>query len=148
MSAISNAAATSTGRDPSVAVLGTGIMGSAMARNLLSAGLHTSVWDRSSAITARLAETGARAAVSAQDAVRDADVAITMLPTADAVTSVMLDDVVVGALGRGAAWAQMATIGVEATDQIAGESVRSARTYCSSTLPSPAPRDLPKPASY
>ena len=31
-----------------VAVLGTGIMGSAMARNLVSAGLRTTVWDRSS----------------------------------------------------------------------------------------------------
>jgi 3-hydroxyisobutyrate dehydrogenase len=30
-----------------VAVLGTGIMGSAMARNLVSAGLRTAVWDRS-----------------------------------------------------------------------------------------------------
>ena len=126
MSATSNTAATNTaatnkGQDPSVAVLGTGIMGSAMARNLLRAGLHTSVWDRSSATTAHLAETGARAAVSAQDAVRDADVVITMLPTADAVSSVMLDDVVVGAFARGAAWAQMATIGVDATDEIAGQ---------------------------
>ena len=30
-----------------VAVLGTGIMGSAMARNLLEAGLAVTVWDRS-----------------------------------------------------------------------------------------------------
>ena len=31
---------------PAVAVLGTGIMGSAMARNLVAAGLRTTVWDR------------------------------------------------------------------------------------------------------
>ena len=37
------------------AVLGTGIMGSAMARNLLAAGLPTTVWDRSAAVTAQLA---------------------------------------------------------------------------------------------
>ena len=30
-----------------VAVIGTGIMGSAMARNLAAAGLNTQVWDRS-----------------------------------------------------------------------------------------------------
>ena len=40
------------------AVLGTGIMGSAMARNLLAAGLPTTVWDRSAAATRALAETG------------------------------------------------------------------------------------------
>ena len=37
-----------------VAVLGTGIMGSAMARNLISAGLRTTVWDRSPEATAPL----------------------------------------------------------------------------------------------
>jgi 3-hydroxyisobutyrate dehydrogenase len=36
----------------SVAVLGTGIMGSAMARNLVAAGLRTTVWDRSPQATA------------------------------------------------------------------------------------------------
>ena len=38
------------------AVLGTGIMGSAMARNLLRAGISTTVWDRAAAATAPLAE--------------------------------------------------------------------------------------------
>ncbi|HEY3907266.1 MAG TPA: NAD(P)-binding domain-containing protein, partial [Streptosporangiaceae bacterium] len=42
-----------------VAVLGTGIMGSAMARNLIAAGLPTTVWDRSPAATVPLAEAGA-----------------------------------------------------------------------------------------
>ncbi len=41
------AATNSRGENVRVAVLGTGIMGSAMARNLVSAGLHTAVWDRS-----------------------------------------------------------------------------------------------------
>src|SRR5580704_19406985 len=95
-----------TGQARSVAVLGTGIMGSAMARNLLKAGQRTSVWDRSPSAMTGLAEAGARAAASAQEAVRDADVVITMLPTADVVTSVMLDGEVVGAFARGATWAQ------------------------------------------
>ena len=38
-----------------VAVLGTGIMGSAMARNLLRAGLGIMVWDRSPEAAAGLA---------------------------------------------------------------------------------------------
>ena len=43
------AAADSRDENIRVAVLGTGIMGSAVARNLVSAGLPTTVWDRSPA---------------------------------------------------------------------------------------------------
>ena len=114
-------ATSNMGRDRSVAVLGTGIMGSAMARNLLKAGLRTSVWDKSSSATAGLAEAGARAAVSAIDAVQDADVVITMLPTADVVTSVMFDGGVIRAFAQGTAWAQMGTIGFADTEHIAGQ---------------------------
>ena len=103
----------------SVAVLGTGIMGSAMARNLLKAGFRTAVWDRSAPVAAALAAAGADAAPSPTDAVRDADVVITMLPTADVVTTVMVDGHVVEAFNQGAAWAQMGTIGVTATDNLA-----------------------------
>jgi len=41
-----------------VAVLGTGIMGSAMVRNLVAAGLHTTVWDRTQSAKAPLIEAG------------------------------------------------------------------------------------------
>jgi 3-hydroxyisobutyrate dehydrogenase len=99
----------------SVAVLGTGIMGSAMARNLLAAGLRTTVWDRSPQATEALAEAGAVVAASAAEGVSDADVVITMLPTAAAVQSVMFADGVAQRLPAGAVWAQMGTIGVEAT---------------------------------
>ncbi|HTX27210.1 MAG TPA: NAD(P)-dependent oxidoreductase [Streptosporangiaceae bacterium] len=107
-------------REPAsaVAVLGTGIMGSAMARNLVAAGLRTTVWDRSPQATAPLAAAGAVVAASARDAIADARAVITMLPDADAVTAVMF------AQDRppfapGAAWAQMGTIGVEATAGLA-----------------------------
>jgi 3-hydroxyisobutyrate dehydrogenase-like beta-hydroxyacid dehydrogenase len=43
-----------------VAVLGTGIMGSAMTRNLVAAGLNVVVWDQSAEATAALAGAGAR----------------------------------------------------------------------------------------
>jgi 3-hydroxyisobutyrate dehydrogenase len=102
-----------------VAVLGTGIMGSAMARNLAAAGLHTTVWDRSQPAAAPLAEAGVRVAASPQEAVRDAGVVITMLPTADAAESVMFGGEVAEALTRGAVWAQMGTIGVAATARLA-----------------------------
>jgi len=99
------------------AVLGTGIMGSAMARNLAAAGLRTMVWDRSSEATAPLADAGALVAPSPQDAVREARVVITMLPTADVVNSVVFT-AAAAAFAGGAVWAQMGTIGLAATSGI------------------------------
>jgi 3-hydroxyisobutyrate dehydrogenase len=101
-----------------VAVIGAGIMGSAMTRNLVAAGLNTRVWDGSPAATAPLAAAGAGAVPSAREAVRDADVVITMLPTANAVESVIFDGDVADAFPDGCVWAQMGTIGVEATRRI------------------------------
>jgi 3-hydroxyisobutyrate dehydrogenase len=57
-------------------------------------------------------------APSAQKAVQDADVVITMLPTADAVESVIFGGDVADAFGDGCVWAQMGTIGIEATRRI------------------------------
>ena len=101
-----------------VAVIGAGIMGSAMARNLVTAGLDTRVWDRSPAATGPLADAGAVVLASAREAVRDAGVVITMLPTADAVESVIFDGGAAEAFADGCVWAQMGTIGVEATLRI------------------------------
>ena len=103
------------GENVRVAVLGTGIMGSAMARNLVSAGLRTTIWDRSTTATAPLSDAGALVAASPAEAVRDAQVVITMLPTADVVTSVIFDSGVAEALPGGAVWAQMGTIGLAET---------------------------------
>jgi 3-hydroxyisobutyrate dehydrogenase len=109
---------TSAGNERHVAVLGTGIMGSAMARSLLGAGFATSVWDRSQAATAKLAQAGARVADAPADAITGADAVITMLPTAEVVSSVMFDGPA-AAFVQGAVWAQMGTIGVPATLEIA-----------------------------
>jgi 3-hydroxyisobutyrate dehydrogenase len=98
-----------------VAVLGAGIMGSAMARRLLSAGLVVTVWDRSASASASLAGAGATAAATAREAVRDARVVITMLPTADVVNAVVFEGGVADAFAEGCVWAQMGTIGVQAT---------------------------------
>jgi 3-hydroxyisobutyrate dehydrogenase len=102
-----------------VAVLGVGIMGSAMARNLVAAGLRTTVWDRSPSARAALADAGAVAADSPAEAVRGARVVVTMLPTAEVVESVIFSGEVVTAFAQGAVWAQMGTIGVAPTTEIA-----------------------------
>ena len=109
-----------------VAVLGIGIMGSAMARNLVLAGLPVTVWDRSAAATAPLAQAGATVAASAAEAVSGAAVVITMLPTADVVTAVVLDGGVTDAFAPDAVWAQMGTIGVAAIEEI-GRRLASSR---------------------
>lgn len=98
-----------------VAVLGLGIMGSAMTHNLVAAGLPTTVWNRSPAATVPLARAGATVAASPPEAVSRADVVITMLPTAEAVESVMFGQEAVAVLRPGAVWAQMGTIGTFAT---------------------------------
>ncbi len=112
------AAANGSDARPAVAVIGAGIMGSAMTRNLVAAGLTTTVWDRSPSTTGPLAAAGAVVAASARDAVKDARVMITMLSTADVVESVIFDGGVADALADGCVWVQMGTIGVEATLRI------------------------------
>jgi 3-hydroxyisobutyrate dehydrogenase len=101
-----------------VAVLGAGIMGAAMARNLAAAGLTTRVWDRDTSATDPLADAGAVVAASARDAVRDAGVVLTMLPTAAAVESVIFDGRLAEEFADGSVWVQMGTIGVEATKRV------------------------------
>jgi 3-hydroxyisobutyrate dehydrogenase len=108
-----------TAKNGPVAVLGTGIMGSAMAKNLLAAGLATTVWDRSATATESLAQAGARVAPTAADAVAEASVVIMMLPTAEIVSAVLFDGGVAQALAAGAVVAQMGTIGVAPTLEIA-----------------------------
>mgnify|MGYP001179683551 CR=1 FL=1 len=107
------------GEDP-VAVLGTGIMGSAMARNLAGAGLPTTMWDRPPSATAPLADAGALVAASPEEAIAGARLVITMLPTAEVVESVIFGDGVAEAFSNRAVWVQMGTIGIAATAELAG----------------------------
>ena len=68
----------------SVAVLGTGIMGTGMARNIAAAGLPLTVWNRSREKAEPLADV-AVVAGSVAEAVEGADVVVTMLFDADSV---------------------------------------------------------------
>lgn len=74
-----------------IALLGTGTMGTAIGRRLLATGHRLTVWNRTSARTAPLVDAGARAAGSPAEAVRDADVVITMLTDAVAVRHTLVD---------------------------------------------------------
>ena len=68
-----------------VAVLGTGIMGGPMARNLLRAGHEVTVWNRTARKAEALEAEGARVASTPAEAVRDAEIVLTMLADAPAV---------------------------------------------------------------
>jgi 3-hydroxyisobutyrate dehydrogenase len=103
---------------PRVAVIGTGTMGTAMARRLLGAGMQLDVWSRHATSTKPLVDAGASAHDKASDAVDQAGVVITMLPTAAVTTDVMMGGEVLGAMPPNSMWVQMATIGAEATERL------------------------------
>jgi 3-hydroxyisobutyrate dehydrogenase len=106
---------------PLVAVLGAGTMGAGMAQRLLEKGFVVSVWNRTPGPAAALAERGAIVRAKPAEAVDAAEVVITMLADADAVEDVMLRRRTLEAMRPNATWAQMATIGVEATEHLAPE---------------------------
>ncbi|HUB40455.1 MAG TPA: NAD(P)-dependent oxidoreductase [Streptosporangiaceae bacterium] len=75
-----------------IAVLGMGRMGSALAVRLLDGGHHVTVWNRSQGKGGQAVSAGAREAASVTDAVRDAEVVITMLANDDAVRAIALGE--------------------------------------------------------
>jgi 3-hydroxyisobutyrate dehydrogenase len=62
-----------------VALLGLGVMGAGMGQNLLKAGFRLTVYNRTREKAAALAANGARVAETPQDAVRDAQVIVSMV---------------------------------------------------------------------
>lgn len=109
---------------PTVALLGAGAMGAAIAERLLEQGFAVNVWNRTSGPAARLAELGATAYARPDEAAAHADIVVTMLPTADALKEVMLEQGTLNFIPSGAVWAQMGTIGIEATEALRSEVAR------------------------
>ena len=98
---------------PSIAFLGTGLMGAPMCQNLLSAGLPLTVWNRSLAKTEPLTKRGAVVADSPQSAVADADAVITMLSDGPAVSAVMFEQGAADCIREGATHVDMSSIGAD-----------------------------------
>src|SRR3712207_9160619 len=71
--------------DNAIAVLGTGIMGAAIARNLIAAGMEVRAWNRTREKAEPLADDGARGADTPAEAAEGAGVVLTMLAETDAV---------------------------------------------------------------
>jgi 3-hydroxyisobutyrate dehydrogenase len=97
-----------------VAVLGTGIMGAEIARNLARAGHAVRVWNRTRSKAEPLAADGAGVCETPAQAADGAEVMVTMLADGPAVEAVAGE-----ALAPGIVWLQTSTVGVAATERLA-----------------------------
>jgi 3-hydroxyisobutyrate dehydrogenase len=95
-----------------IAVLGLGAMGGAIAHRLLGAGHELSVWNRTPGRDEELVAAGARRAGSPADAVRNAEVVITMVTDPPALEQVLFGDGgAAQAIPRDATLIEMSTVG-------------------------------------
>ncbi|GII55298.1 hypothetical protein Pth03_36870 [Planotetraspora thailandica] len=104
--------------DKKIAFLGLGTMGTPMARRLLAAGHPLTVWNRSAGRAEELGQEGATVAASPAEAVRDADIVITMLADPAAVREVV--GAAAPALRPGTTLIEASTIGPGALREVAG----------------------------
>jgi 3-hydroxyisobutyrate dehydrogenase len=95
-----------------VALLGTGIMGHGMARNIAAAGIPLTVWNRT---PQKAADLDVEIADSPKAAVEQAGIVITILPDAEVVESVVRD----AAPAAGTVWIQQSTVGVDGCERLA-----------------------------
>lgn len=104
----------------SIAFLGLGNMGGPMAANLAKAGHQVKAFDLSAAAMAKAVEAGCAKAASAADAVRDADVVVSMLPAGKHVRAVYTNgDGVIAHAKKGALFIDSSTIDVESARAVA-----------------------------
>jgi 3-hydroxyisobutyrate dehydrogenase len=103
-----------------IGFIGLGNMGLPMAQNLVKAGHAVVGFDLSEYAAERLAAGGGSRAQSLEDACRDAEVVITMLPAGEQVREVYLDDQgVLAAVAPGTLLIDSSTIDVETARQVA-----------------------------
>src|SRR6185437_12071824 len=95
--------------DVRVGLLGTGLMGTAMAHRLLGQGVAVIAWDREPDHVQPLAARGAEVAGTAAEVVSSAESVITMLPTADVVLAVV--EPLLEEWPRETIWLQMSSVG-------------------------------------
>lgn len=117
--------------DNTVAVLGTGIMGAAMARNLAAAGIEVRAWNRSREKAEPLAGDGIKVVGSPAEAAENADFLLTMLADADVISDVVEGDGEgpLSTLAENGVWLQMSTIGLEGNDRLTKIAADGGVTY-------------------
>jgi len=94
-----------------IGFIGLGIMGSRMAANLVRAGMTVAVYNRTAERARPLGEVGATVVASAADAVREADIVITVLSDPQAVRAVAVGEGgILSAMGSGSLWVDCSTV--------------------------------------
>ena len=105
---------------PSIGFIGLGIMGAPMARNLVRAGFAVTGFDLDAEAVASLAADGGKPAGSIAEAVRGADIVVTMLPADQHVeTAVLGEDGVLAHIEPGALLIDFSTIRPETAQKVA-----------------------------
>src|SRR4051794_28117172 len=103
-----------------IAVLGTGVMGAPIARNLLAAGFPVTVWNRTRGRAEALVADGAQLAPTPRAAAASAGIVLTMLADgAAAADTIDGPEGAAHALAPGSIWIQMGTVGVDWTERLA-----------------------------
>ena len=93
-----------------IAFLGTGLMGGPMVKNLASAGYEITAWNRTSSKAKFLLQFGVDVKGLAADAVKNADVVVSMLSNGDASAQMQSDKDLQISLSSNATWIEMGSI--------------------------------------
>ena len=102
---------------PTIAILGTGIIGAPVAKNLHKQGFPVRAWNRTFAKAEPLSTLGIPVFHSAADAVQGADVIVSILKDGPAVLEAM--SAAASNLKQGAVWVQLSTVGIQAIEELA-----------------------------
>lgn len=103
-----------------IGLVGLGIMGKPMGKNLLKAGFPLTVWNRSAGRDAELKELGAQVTGSPREVAEKSDIVITMVSDSPDVQQVILgDDGIIHGARPGSVVVDMSTISPQVTREIA-----------------------------
>ena len=92
-----------------ITLIGTGLMGQRMSRNLMAAGHNLTVWNRSAHRTLSLIKEGAKTADTVAETLADAQIVISMLSDGFATGELLSDPDVQSALTPGTIWIDMSS---------------------------------------
>ncbi|WP_079065900.1 NAD(P)-dependent oxidoreductase [Streptomyces olivochromogenes] len=117
---------------PVVAVLGTGTMGEAMARNIAAAGVGLRAWNRNRAAAEPLVDAGAAVCDTPAEACQGADIVLTALSNEKVVADVM--DQARDGLGGHTVWVQTCTVSPDGSRRLAELATRLNVAYVEAPL--------------
>jgi 3-hydroxyisobutyrate dehydrogenase-like beta-hydroxyacid dehydrogenase len=113
-----------------IGFVGLGKMGAGMAKNLLAAGHHLAVYNRTAEKADSLIAAGARLAKTPGDAAQDAEAVFTMLANDEAVRAVVWgENGIASGLNKGATHVSASTISVAFSRELTAEHQHRGQTY-------------------